>query len=125
MQFEQLGVDKADQGNLQRLANLPEWTSLLKLFRGLERGATEHLIGFQSAEEAFERRGYIKGMRAGLEAVESIYASTHGVNDVPSEHGSAPERRRSIADSAGIRSFFSADADAINPADASPSGPSY
>lgn len=108
---------------LNRLSRTTEWTSLLALFRALEATATEALIGFSDANNAYERRGFILGMRRGLEAVEEIYATTHGVNN--GSLNRTPERRAGIADALARIGGSISEPDPINPADRPADGPSY
>lgn len=116
----QMGLDQSDLSNLRVLARYSEWTSLLKLFRALDRTATESLIGFSTAEEAYERRGFIKGMRKGVEAVENIYAITHGVTP----DGNLSEPRAAGANSSADTGNAIIDAPS-NPGDAAPRSWSY
>ena len=34
-------------------------------------------MGFQTAEEAFERKGFVKGLRRAKEEVDNLYSYTH------------------------------------------------
>src|SRR5690349_9320788 len=77
MEFRELGLSLEQEADLKEMVKLRQWSSLLFLFRQLDKLATEQLVGFTDQFDAYERRGYVKGLRLGLETVNSIYSQTH------------------------------------------------
>ena len=77
LQLEQLELSPEQITDLADLCKMRQYSALLHLFRRLDSLATEQLVGFSDNNDAFERRGMVRGIRLGLEAVNSIYSQTH------------------------------------------------
>src|SRR5690606_28356386 len=72
-----LGLSREELADLHSLAKSREWTSLLKLSRLLQETATSSLIGFSSPTDAYERRGFVRGVKHVTDIVAQIYENTH------------------------------------------------
>jgi len=95
--------------DLQDLAKHRGWTPLLKLLRSLEATALRDLQGFKSHEDAYEKRGFSRGVSLVSDVLRTLYDNAKGVTDDSPSEG-RPSSRTSSASSA---------------ADAKPSGYSY
>src|SRR5215203_824686 len=128
MDLQQLRLSQQEITDLAELSQMRQWTALLKLFRSLEVTATEQLIGFQDQFDAYERRGYIKGLRLGVEVVTQLYAETrnHGGEERRSDSGTGSEPARSAEPGRISESNFAGSITVpTNPADEQPAGWQY
>src|SRR5678809_1532276 len=75
--LDKLELSPEQVTDLTELVKLRQWSTLLLVFRRLDRLATEQLIGFSDQFNAYERRGFVKGVRLGLDTVQGIYSQTH------------------------------------------------
>jgi hypothetical protein len=129
--YKDYGLDQTDLDNLQKIAESPEWTSLTKLFREMDRVATEQLIASNSGENFFERRGYVLGIRKGKSIADEIYSNTHGAirHETPITSGSRNGSGNGIRESESRSEFRSVSELGIvvptNPADQSTNEQQY
>ncbi len=59
--------------DLKMLARQREWASMLTLFRNLLELEYQTLASFSSANEAFELRGRVQGVRDSLDVIRQLY----------------------------------------------------
>lgn len=89
-------------------------------------------MGFVTADQAFERRGYVKGLRRAKEEVDNLYSYTHEsvINNVqkPSvanASGADNVGGRFNLNGAGNAAGFKLGESGIESESATPSGPAY
>ena len=59
-----------------------EWTFLVRLLASVEAAALRQAVEFSDAQEAFERKGYAKGITTCRDLIQQLYAAkTTGVTD--------------------------------------------
>src|SRR6266511_2621056 len=80
-------LSQEQQSDLVELVKRREWASLLQLFRRLEQLVVTEFLAFQTAEEAFERRGKLEGFRLGLEILSTLAErGSHGGTSTTSSY---------------------------------------
>src|SRR5438874_1074660 len=75
--------------DLRELAKHRGWTPLLKLLRALEAEALRGLQGFRDANEAYEKRGYSRGVSLIVDVARTLYDTRTEAKDAsnPSTSG--------------------------------------
>src|SRR5207245_9113792 len=76
-----------------------EWTYLVRLLASVEASALRQAVEFSKAEEAFERKGYAKGITTCRDLIQQLYAAnTTVVNDGSTARTSEPNRADELDD---------------------------
>ncbi len=97
--------------DLQEMAKVHRgWTPLLKLLRQLHRAALDQLATFKDSNDAYEKRGYARGIGLALETFQTLYDTREEITD-----GSPSPTDSAAGSASGPRS-----ADASSDIDAGP-----
>jgi hypothetical protein len=107
-------LSKTEAEQLRRMAeHSPEWIYLLKLLDSLAQVATAELVTFRTNDEAWQRKGFARGVNLVREVIRNLYDTRiEGANHVGTSDTSASPSTSSL-DSTG---YATSDV---------PSGPAY
>jgi hypothetical protein len=94
VQLEQF-LTKEEAAGLRRMAEVsPEWTFLLKLLSLLEQVAQQELVGFKGESDAFEKRGYVRGVAMVREIIRNLYDTRNADNLIIGGSNGSPSNSR-------------------------------